>query len=298
MYVLLKYVSRVGSLVVLFFLLAACSWPVDLALLSVDTEPPQGAWVDAPLHGAEAPPGFAIKVIGHVDPSVGQAVLYINGVNSGLPSAPILGKQPPAYQWEWIPEQPGLYHLRIGGAQGPLSTPVLVTISGDMAYRAEFWADQTSMKAGECTALHWKTENATQVQLDGVTVDPEGDQGFCIQQDEEHILHVQYKDMHTEDLSVKLLLLVDTPTPTSTSTSTPTSTPTATEYIPPPPVETEPPPPVITTEPPPPRDTQPPPAPSGLSPCGSQRAPVTLPACGVVDLTWSAVKDVSGIAQY
>jgi hypothetical protein len=142
--------------------------------------------------------------------------------------------------------------------------------------------------------MHWTTENAHLVQLDGAAVEPEGNQGVCPQRDEEHILHVEYKDRHSEDLSVKLLIIIDTPTPT------PTNTPVPTRYIPPVIITTQAPPPVIvTTEPPPPpRDTQPPPAPSRLSPCGSQKNPAYPPSCTGVVLSWNAVKDSSGIAQY
>ncbi len=276
----LKYIFRISSLVLLLLMMSACNGD-DEASESVDTGPPAGAWIDAPLSGGEAPPGYDIDDVGHVAPEVGQAVLYINGANSGLPAAPIPGKQPPAYQWKWSTDQPGIYFLRVGGASGPLSSPVMVTITGDMTFRAEFTADLYEMKLGECTAMHWKTENAVLVQLDGKEVDKNGDLGVCIQGDEVHILHVEYKDEHTEDLSLKLTQLIDTPTPTPTAT--------ATKYIPPPPVE---------TEPPPAPDTQPPPAPSGLSPCGSSKSPAEVRSCTNVALSWSPVKDKSGIKQY
>jgi hypothetical protein len=277
------------ALVIILLLLTSCNLPEEIFNEGgADLNPPEGAWIDAPLNGAEAPPGISIKVIGHVDPVVGQAVLYINEASSGLPAAPILGKKPPAFEWMWNPEQTGVYYLRVGGAEGPLSSPVKVTISGEMTFGAQFWADQTSLKLGECTAMHWTTENTSLVQLDGVEVEGVGDQGVCPQQDEEHILHVEYKDQHTEDLSVKLLLIIDTPTYTPTI------------YVPPVIITTAAPPPVIitTAPPPPPRDNNPPPAPSGLSPCGSPRSPVSLTSCSVVTLSWNAVKDQSGIAQY
>jgi hypothetical protein len=284
-----KRLARVLALAIFLLMLTSCNLPEEIfSEGGADLNPPEGAWIDAPLNGAEAPPGISIKVIGHVDPEVGQAVLYINGASSGLPAAPILGKKPPAYEWLWNPEQAGVYYLRVGGADGPLSSPVQVTISGEMTFGAQFWADQTSLRLGECTATHWTTENASLVQLDGVEVAGVGDQGVCPQQDEEHILHVEYKDQHTEDLSVKLLLIIDTPTYTPTI------------YVPPVIITTAPPPPVIVTTapPPPPQDNQPPPAPSGLSPCGSQRNPAYPPSCTGVVLSWNAVKDSSGIAQY
>jgi len=223
-------ISRLSYLLVLFLALVSCNMP-GLRATQVAAElpaPPAGAWIDAPLSGAEAPPGTSIKVIGHVDPSVGQAMLYINGANSSLPSAPIPNKKPPAYEWEWTPEQPGVYNLRVGGAGGPLSSIVRVTITGEMSYRAKFWADQTSIKLGECTALHWETENALHVQLQGAEVEPQGNLGVCPQQDETQVLRVEYKDKHSEELTVNITVLVDTITPTITSTPTPTETNTPT----------------------------------------------------------------------
>lgn len=226
MFKLLLHISRLAYILALTLALVSCNMP-GLSEAQVAAElpaPPAGAWIDAPLSGAEAPPGTSIKVIGHVDPSVGQAMLYINGANSGLPSAPILNKKPPAYEWEWTPEQPGVYNLRVGGAGGPLSSIVRVTITGEISYRAKFWADQTSLKLGECTALHWETENALHVQLQGAEVEPQGNLGVCPQQDETQVLRVEYKDKHSEELTVNITVLVDTITPTITSTPTPTLT--------------------------------------------------------------------------
>lgn len=316
MFKLILHISRLSYILALFLALVSCNMPgLNEAQVAAELPaPPAGAWIDAPLSGAEAPPGTSIKVIGHVDPSVGQAMLYINGANSGLPSAPILNKKPPAYEWEWTPEQPGVYNLRVGGAGGPLSSIVRVTITGEMSYRAKFWADQTSIKLGECTTLHWETENALHVQLQGAEVEPQGNLGVCPQQDETQVLRVEYKDKHSEELTVNITILVDTITPTITSTPTPTETntptPTFTQYVPPvittvappvvppviitflPPIV-----PVITTVAPPPSDTTPPPAPSGLLPCGTRSAPA-LVMVSPTNLSWYPIKDASGISQY
>ena len=328
MFKLILHISRLSYILALFLALVSCNMPgfSEAQVAAELPAPPAGAWIDAPLSGAEAPPGTSIKVIGHVDPSVGQAILYINGANSGLPSAPILNKKPPAYEWEWTPEQPGVYNLRVGGAGGPLSSIVRVTITGEISYRAKFWADQTSIKLGECTALHWETENALHVQLQGAEVEPQGNLGVCPQQDETQVLRVEYKDKHSEELTVNITILVDTITPTITSTPTPTETntptPTFTQYVPPviittippvvPPVITTVAPPVvppviitflppivplITTVAPPPSDTTPPPAPSGLLPCGTRSAPA-LVMVSPTNLSWYPIKDASGISQY
>lgn len=278
----LWFISVSATFIALILVLTSCNLPpTPTAELVGDMGGAAGAWIDAPLTGAEAPPGISIKVIGHVDPAVGQAVLYINGANSGMLPAPMPGKSPPAFEWEWNPEQPGVYDLRVGGADGPLSSSVRVTITGEMAFSAEFSADETSLRPGECTSLHWKTENASQVLLNGEEVKPEGDLGVCPQEDEEHVLQVEYKDKHSEELKVQLLLVPDTPTPTATylrPTSTPTRTPTPT-YVPTP-------------------DTIPPPAPVGMSPCGTRKSFPQIGPCTIVNLSWYPVSDPSGISQY
>jgi hypothetical protein len=314
MFKLLWHICRSSTALVLCLILVSCDIPqIQVAGDAPEAAfevpgPPAGAWIDAPLTGAEAPPGTTIKVIGHVDPDVGMAMLYINGANSGLPSMPIPGKNPPAYEWQWTPGQAGVYELRVGGTGGPLSSIVRVTITGKMAFKAEFWADQTSLKPGECTSLHWITENALNVLLHGETVEPQGDLGICPEQDETHVLQVQYKDNSSDELTVNIIVVRDTPTPTPTSTSTPTPTMTmtytitptryvpATTTVPPRVITTTTPPRVITTTVPP-ADTNPPPAPSGLSPCGTRGSPA-LVLLSPTNLSWTAVKDASGISQY
>jgi hypothetical protein len=44
---------------------------------------------------------------------------------------------------------------------------------------AEFWADQTSLTAGQCTTLHWETEYATTVLLGTTAVAAQGARQFC-----------------------------------------------------------------------------------------------------------------------
>ena len=304
---LLTFFSRLWVLLAIAAVLSSCDLPFSQPTeLAAELPAKQaGAWIDAPLNGAQAPPSIPIKVIGHVDPSVGQARLYINGVDSGLPSAPILNKVPPAYEWQWQPTTPGVYFLRVGGGSGPLSTSVKVTITGDIPTGASFWADQTALKPGECTSLHWTTENALTVHLNGEEVQPEGDREICPQQDETHVLVVQYQDNSSEELTVNIVVAAATLTPTATSTSTPTPT----TYVPPtvtPTVPTLTPTPTVTLTRVPdtptpthtltPADTTPPPAPEGLSPCGGQKNPAYVNS--PVNLSWYSVTDASGIAQY
>ena len=303
---LLIFFSRLCVLLAIAAALASCdllsSQPTELAAELPEKQ--AGAWIDAPLNGAQAPPSTPIKVVGHVDPSVGQARLYINEVDSGLPSAPILNKMPPAYEWQWQPATPGVYFLRVGNTSAPLSMPVKVTIIGEVSTAATFWADQTALEPGECTTLHWTTENAITVQLDGEEVQPEGERETCPQQDETHVLQVQYQDNSNEELTVDIIVSAATLTPTVTATTTPT--PTATDV---PPIATttvptltptatntdipDTPTPTLTLTP---ADTTPPPAPEGLSPCGDQKNPTYVNS--PVTLSWKPVTDASGISQY
>ena len=111
---LLIFFSRLWVFLLIITALASCDLLSSQSTEQAAELPEKqaGAWIDAPLSGAQAPPSIPIKVIGHVDPSVGQAHLYVNGEDSGLPSAPILGKMPPAYEWQWQPATPGVYFLR------------------------------------------------------------------------------------------------------------------------------------------------------------------------------------------
>ncbi len=298
------FFSRLLVLVAIITVLAACNLPSSQPTELAEALPPRdaGAWIDAPLNGAQAPPSTPIKVIGHVDPSVGQAYLYINGVDSGLPSAPILNKMPPAYEWQWQPAAAGVYFLRVGGEGGPLSTSVKVTITSEMPVPASFYADETTLNLGECTLLHWTTENAVDVQLDDEEVEPEGEQEVCPEEDQTYILAVQYSDKRDEELLVEITVTEITETPTMTPTITTTPTPTTTTYIPPAatltPTATQ------TTVPDTPTptntatesDNTPPAAPTGLAPCGSRNSPAFVNS--PVNLSWYPVSDASGISQY
>jgi len=301
---LLTYFSRLLVFLIIVAALAGCNIPSSQTEDLAEELPPRdaGAWIDAPLNGAQAPPSTPIKVIGHVDPSVGQAYLYINGVDSGLPSAPILNKMPPAYEWQWQPAAAGVYFLRVGGAGGPLSTSVKVTITSDMPGSASFYADQTTLNLGECTLLHWTTEDALDVQLDDEEVEPEGEQEVCPEESQTYVLAVQYSGKRSEELLVDITVIDLTETPTLTPTITTTPTPTSTTYIPPAatltPTATRtrvpdtPTPTNTATE----SDNTPPPAPSGLSPCGGQKRPTYVNS--PVTLSWYPVTDASGISQY
>jgi hypothetical protein len=291
------FLTRRLALLAVVILLAACNIPSGQPEEQAAELPPRdaGAWIDAPLHGALAPPSTPIKVIGHVDSSVGQAHLYINGVDSGLPSAPILGKMPPAYEWLWQPAAAGVYFLRVGGAGGPLSTSVKVTITSVMPGSASFYADKTTVTLGDCTLLHWTTENALEVLLDDEPVDPEGEQEVCPEADQTYVLTVQYPGKRSEELFVDIEVIALTETPTITPTATTTPTPTSTTYIPPAATLTPtatPTPTNTATE----SDNTPPSAPTGLAPCGSRNTPVYVNS--PVNLSWNPVSDPSGVSQY
>ena len=292
-----KYILNGWIFILSSLLLVQCAVPgltADMGEVELGKSP--GAWVDAPLNGAEVPPGTAIKVMGHVDEAVGRAVLFINNVDSGLPGVQVPGKHPPAFEWDWTPMDPGIYDLRVGNSSGPLSSTVRVTVSGEMTFEAEFWVDETSLMFGDCTSLHWTTTNAISVELDAEPVSFSGDQGICPEEDSEYVLNVMYMDESSEELRVSIVVVRDTVTPTPTSTPTITATPTQTVT----PTKTTPPPVIIVTTLPPPSDTTPPPVPGGLSPCGSIKRPYEFKSncSGSVTLSWGAVSDPSGISQY
>lgn len=51
--------------------------------------------------------------------------------------------------------------------------------SNQNAANADFWADSYQIQTGQCTTMHWRTTNATSVDIDGNGVGAAGDQQIC-----------------------------------------------------------------------------------------------------------------------
>ncbi|HOV48617.1 MAG TPA: S24/S26 family peptidase [Anaerolineae bacterium] len=88
-----------------------------------------------------------------------------------------------------------------------------------------FWADQTTLQAGQCATLQWETAEIDAVFLDGVGVPGVSGKTVCPCAGETHVLRVTYRDGSTQDFTVTLNVQgVCTPAPPN-STATPTFPP-------------------------------------------------------------------------
>ena len=103
----------------------------------------------------------------------------------------------------------------------------------------DFWADKTNILRGECTTLHWQTENVQEVYYQGEGVSGYGDRQECPQQTTTYelyvVIHRAAEQLIDETRQVTVYVeepitptYTPTPSPTHTPTRTPTGTPTRT----------------------------------------------------------------------
>jgi len=85
---------------------------------------------------------------------------------------------------------------------GPTPTPYI-----------SFYADDTSLFAGNCTTLHWDVENVSAVYLDGVGVAGHGSQEVCPDSTTTYTLHVVKPDGSAEDRTVTITVTLIPMTP-------------------------------------------------------------------------------------
>lgn len=173
-------------------------------------------WIDAPTIGARLSVGQAIDIHSHAyaREGVAEVMLVVNGVpyRRDPPSEP--GASFTDISQSWLAEHPGQYTLQVmafdttGEASSPAiawvtvgeaatATPTLAapptltstpTSTPPSPVQATFWADRTSLTRGECTTLHWDTQNAVTVTLDGVSVTPQGTGDVCPQETVTYLL--------------------------------------------------------------------------------------------------------------
>jgi hypothetical protein len=89
-----------------------------------------------------------------------------------------------------------------------------------------FWTDDETIPAGDCTTLQWQTENVKSVFLDGDGVQGVGGKTYCPCTDETHTLTVYFVDDTRKDYTVQLLVTGECGDATSSITPTVTLTPT------------------------------------------------------------------------
>lgn len=89
-----------------------------------------------------------------------------------------------------------------------------------------FWADATSLNAGDCTTLQWQTTNIQAVYLDGDGVLGDGARTMCPCETTTYVLTVDYQDGSTENFSVIITVIGECTDAQRTGTPTPTLRPT------------------------------------------------------------------------
>lgn len=67
-----------------------------------------------------------------------------------------------------------------------------------------FWAEETSLSAGECTTVQWIANNVRSVFFDGGAATGQGARTYCPCEDETHTLRVTYRDGTSEAFVVEL----------------------------------------------------------------------------------------------
>ncbi len=141
------------------------------------------------------------------------------------------------------------------------TTPPTPTSTPTPTPHIAFWADATTVQAGNCTTIHWETANVQAVFFDGVGTPGIGSHQTCPCVSESHTLDVLLRNGNHDVRTVTIQVNGACATPT-----TPTPTP----------------------------DTQGPAAPAPVAPIGD----VTLSCRSTATLTWNPASDPSGIAGY
>jgi RNA polymerase sigma-70 factor (ECF subfamily) len=107
----------------------------------------------------------------------------------------------------------------------PTRTPTLPPPTDTPAPYIEFRADATTVTAGTCTTVHWKTANVQAVYFDGNGVAGSGSHQTCPCQDETHTLDVTLLDgsHDVRQITIHITGTCVTPTPDTQGPPAPTS---------------------------------------------------------------------------
>ena len=94
--------------------------------------------------------------------------------------------------------------------------------------KIEFWADQTSIYRGQCTNLHWRTDNVQAVYYEGDGVSGDGDRQVCPQSTTTYELYVIVYQAGEQriDETRQITIYVEEPITDTPTYSPPTYTPT------------------------------------------------------------------------
>lgn len=212
---------KLGLGLIFFFLLSACAGQGGQTLSGAGPR----VWIDAPLSGAEAPPGANIQVVAYASAPGGasQMSLWVDGAAVGAMSVTMVKDGLARGEGTWTPAGPGDYWLTVqvvtaeGGSA--MSQPALLRVGGEMPAAGvppvtvtsqvpllELRADATSLKAGECTFLHWNVSvpQPQSIDLNGQQVPPQGEMQVCPCQTMTYDLIVFAGDKYAQTVTINV----------------------------------------------------------------------------------------------
>ncbi len=246
-------------------------------------------WIDSPDDGAPIPSGTNITIVSHAyaRQGIAEVLLSINGetYRRDAPGSP--GTEYVQVSQDWQPPGDGIYAVEVQAydVTGQMSIPDLITVrvgamstpptsgpavtvtpafpvTADITVTPtapiQFWADPAEVKAGACTSIHWRVNNAGRVIFGGIDQPFEGSYEDCLCANQRYTLTVIRLDGTEEKRSMEIPVngVCETPIP--------------------------------------PQDSTPPPAPSPMVPANG----LTVTCRGTQNLVWLPVTDPSGVEGY
>ncbi len=183
-------------------------------------------WIDVPQDGVSFAELQPVIVKGHATGrgEISRIELYVEGELWRAVDDPEMVDDLARFEFEWLPPELGAYTLEAiaynredNASQrdettiffGLTPTPVIsvtpvISITPIITDTptpvpasvpsVQFWVDPETIDAGDCTDIHWITENVQRVELGGIEQPFEGVFETCLCDGETYSLHVTYLD--------------------------------------------------------------------------------------------------------
>jgi hypothetical protein len=105
------------------------------------------------------------------------------------------------FPWEANPDRLTIVGSRCGAAP---PQPAVVPTPAPGAAVIQFWADQTDIRRGQCTEIHWNVQNIDSVYFDETGVTGQGHREVCPKKDETFVLDVRLRDGRMEQRRITI----------------------------------------------------------------------------------------------
>ena len=245
----MKTKISLGFIIFILFTLSACSGAGQ----------PGGTlvWIDVPTNNLTFKPGEPINIEGYASSPEGVNRVEIligtkpqEQIDNLSQEGRLFG-----FQTSWTPTEPGMYVIFAiayganGATSEPDSTTIYVgekddvqigetitptrthtptveispspTVTPTMVPEVviQFWADPTSIKAGECTTLQWRTENIQKVVFGGIEQPFSGKEKVCLCEPATYPLTVTMLDgmIAKPYVNIEVIGMCETPVPPDTT---------------------------------------------------------------------------------